>query len=337
VTQQVPEMRFLFPLLFQLVLTCSTFAQDRDSTSNNVDSLQPATGKHTLNSSAKQHVQVFDSTSIKSDIVRNDSISKRSTLDLIWTNAAAGFSDNDFIRLGFKNNKFFSFSSIPVAITSDKKQFKGKEVLFYTLIVVFLFFAFLRLSFPKYLVDLFQVAFRTTLKQRQLGEQLVQAPLPSLLFNFFFLISSSFYLSFVLEHYDLTAGYSFWALYVYCFAGLAIVYIIKLLTLKFCGWLFNISATTDGYIFIVFMINKIIGIYLLPFLVFLAFTDDDLYTVAFVLSYLGVFALLAYRFILSYALVQNQMRLNPFHFFLYLCAFEIVPLFLIYKALLRWF
>jgi hypothetical protein len=85
------------------------------------------------------------------------------------------------------------------------------------------------------------------------------------------------------------------------------------------------------------MINKIIGIYLLPFLVFLAFTDDDIYTVAFVLSYLGVFALLAYRFILSYALVQNQMRLNPFHFFLYLCAFEIVPLFLIYKALLRWF
>jgi len=85
------------------------------------------------------------------------------------------------------------------------------------------------------------------------------------------------------------------------------------------------------------MINKIIGIYVLPFLVLLAFTDNNIYEVAFVFSYLGVFALLAYRFILSYGLVQNQIRLNPFHFFLYLCAFEIVPLLLIYKALLLWF
>src|SRR4029434_3386434 len=47
---------------------------------------------------------------------------------------------------------------------------------------------------------------------------------------------------------------------------------------------------------------------------------------AVIFSYIGVFALLAYRFILSYGLVQNQIRLNPFHFFLYLCAFEIVPI-----------
>ena len=85
------------------------------------------------------------------------------------------------------------------------------------------------------------------------------------------------------------------------------------------------------------MINKIIGIYILPFLVLLAFTDNDIYEAAFIFSYLGVFALLAYRFILSYGLVQNEIRLNPFHFFLYLCAFEIIPLLLIYKALLLWF
>jgi Domain of unknown function (DUF4271) len=87
----------------------------------------------------------------------------------------------------------------------------------------------------------------------------------------------------------------------------------------------------------VFMINKIIGIYLLPFLILLAFTDNDIYLVAFVLSYIGVFALLAYRFILSYGLIRNQISINPFHFLIYLLAFEIVPLFLIYKALLLWF
>jgi hypothetical protein len=181
------------------------------------------------------------------------------------------------------------------------------------------------------------VAFRTTLKQRQVGEQLIQTPLPSLLLNFFFLLAASMYISFVLGHYDLSNNYSFWLLCLYSFAGLAIIYVIKFLSLKFFGWLFNITATADGYIFIVFMINKIIGVYILPFLVLLAFTDNNIYEAAFIFSYIGVFALLAYRFILSYGLVQNEIKLNPFHFFLYLCAFEIVPLLLIYKALMLWF
>ena len=193
------------------------------------------------------------------------------------------------------------------------------------------------MSFPKYFLDLFRVAFKTTLKQRQISEQLIQAPLPSLLLNCFFLFTIGLYITFVLQHYHMARNYNFWLLYCYSFIALAVVYLIKYLSLKFVGWLFNITATAQGYIFIVFMINKIIGIYILPFLILLAFTDNSIYEVAFIFSYLGVFALLAYRFILSYGLVQNEIRLNPFHFFLYLCAFEIVPLLLIYKALMLWF
>ena len=145
------------------------------------------------------------------------------------------------------------------------------------------------------------------------------------------------YVSFVLEHYQLSDSYNFWLLSLYCLVALAVIYVIKFLSLKFFGWLFNISSTTDGYIFIVFMINKIVGIYLLPFIVMLAFTEGDLYQVAFALSYTGIFALLAYRFILSYGLARSQIQVNLFHFFLYLCAFEIIPLLLIYEALTRWF
>lgn len=250
---------------------------------------------------------------------------------------AAQYAGDNFIRQAYAHNKFFGFSSNPLLITSNRKEFRGKEILFYTILLVLLFFAFIRFSFPKYVGDLFRVAFRTTLKQRQMGEQLVQTPVPSLLLNFFFLIAASLYISFVLQHYQLSQDYDFWLLWFYCFVALAVIYVIKYLSLKFFGWLFNISATTDGYIFIVFMINKIIGVFLLPFLVLLAFTDNTIYEVAFAISYLGVFGLLAYRFILSYGLARKQIRVNPFHFFLYLCAFEIVPLLLIYEALLLWF
>jgi len=47
--------------------------------------------------------------------------------------------------------------------------------------------------------------------------------------------------------------------------------------------------------------------------------------------------LLIYRLILSFGAVRNQVRVNFFHFFLYLCAFEIAPLLLVYKGLLLYF
>jgi hypothetical protein len=116
-----------------------------------------------------------------------------------------------------------------------------------------------------------------------------------------------------------------------------VIYFIKFIGLKFTGWLFNIRGAADSYIFVVFIINKVIGIFLLPFLVLLTFTQGDAYKVVMVLSWCGIGVLFIYRFLLTYASIRNQVRFNPFHFFLYLCAFEIAPLLLIYKALLFFF
>jgi hypothetical protein len=76
---------------------------------------------------------------------------------------------------------------------------------------------------------------------------------------------------------------------------------------------------------------------LLPFLVLLAFAQGNIYAVSFTLSWITIVGLLAYRFILTYTTVRNQVKVNPFHFFLYLCAFELAPLLLIYRGLLLFF
>ena len=93
----------------------------------------------------------------------------------------------------------------------------------------------------------------------------------------------------------------------------------------------------DSYIFVVFIVNKMAGIYLLPFLILLSFTQGDLYHIFLILSWVGIAILFVYRFILTFGAVHNQIRVNLFHFFLYLCAFEIAPVLLIYKLLLYFF
>lgn len=236
-----------------------------------------------------------------------------------------------------QRHPYFGFGSEPVWQSPAVKQREGKELLFYVIIGLLLFFAFLRQVFARYFSNLFRLFFRTTLKYRQIREQLMQTPLPSLLLNGFFVICGGFYVSLLLLHFGLIDRADFWRYFLYSSVGLSAIYFVKFLGLKVIGWIFNLRAAADSYIFIVFVINKVIGVFLLPFVVMLAFMTGTGYTVALVVSWFGVGALIIYRFILSYAAVRNQVKFNPFHFFLYLCAFEIAPLLLIYKLLLVFF
>ena len=229
---------------------------------------------------------------------------------------------------------YFEISAQPAVVYEHKKEFKGKETMFYVLCGFLMIFSMLRLAFGKYFNDLFRVFFRTTLKQRQIKEQLIQAPLPSVAFNVFFIATAGLYLDFLFQYLQLKPVDNFWLLYAYCCGGLSLIYFTKFVCLKVCGWLFSLRVAADSYIFIVFIINKIIGIFLLPVIIILAFSGEPGLSTVFLLSWCGIGLLFLYRFILGYAAIRKEVRFNLFHFFLYLCAFEVAPLLLIYRLLL---
>ncbi|MDZ4796189.1 MAG: DUF4271 domain-containing protein [Bacteroidota bacterium] len=268
-----------------------------------------------------------------------DSVSKRPVNNSGWTMPAGiSFSSSRFSREVLAHHPYFNFSAKPLTLPeSALRKVTGKEFFFYLLVFLLIVFAILRRAFPKYFGDLFRLFFRTTLKQRQIRDQLMQTPLPSLLMNGFFVVSGGLYCTFLLQHFDLNPVNNFWLLFLYCCLVLSAAYFIKFIGLKISGWLFNMNEAADAYIFIVFIVNKMIGILLLPFLILLAFSVGDVYAVSLTLSLCLVAGLLLYRFILTYAAIRNQVKVNPFHFFLYLCAFEIAPLLLVYKGLLLYF
>jgi len=229
---------------------------------------------------------------------------------------------------------YFHFTD-PVRHGISLKQWKGKETIFYSIIALLLLFALIKNGFTRYIQDLFKIFFQTTVNQRQTKEQLTQSPLPSLLLNIFFLLSIGMFLALLLQYFGLGTSLNFWILYLYCIAGLVIIYLMKFISLKMVGWIFQVPDAVDSYIFIVFTTNKVIGMFLLPFLVLLAFTYGFVSEAAMNLSIFMVLALLAYRYFLSYVSIHRTVRIHFFHFILYLCAFEIVPLLLINKLLFR--
>ena len=318
-------MKHLYSLLFFICLFSTDVPAQTDSTTNQRDSLRTDSVMPKVNRVKVQRPRnINDSLIFKTDSLRiKDSLRIQDSLQL-----ARQFADSV--------QKKIIAEKLPAQELKegDKKIFSGKEYLFYYLIFLLILFGLMRRIFAKYFYDLFRVFFRTTLKQRQTQEQLLQSPLPSVCMNGFFVLSAGLYLSFILQYFQLSIAENFWLQYLYCSIALASIYIVKFIGLKITGWLFNVTNATDAYIFIVFIINKILGVFLLPFLPLLAFATDPLNGSAMIISWFGIGLLLIYRFILSYGAIRKEVKLNSFHFLLYIIGFEVVPLLLIYKLLL---
>ena len=233
----------------------------------------------------------------------------------------------DSVTLHIKEKETSFFSGVP-------KSRNEKDDLFYLLAGITLLLAILRIFFSRYFATLFRVFFNTSLRQSQLTDQLLQAKLPSLLLNIFFFISGGLYIYFIMEHYQLHLDQNKWLTMGACILLLSIIYSAKFVFLKFAGWLSGRSDITGNYVFVIFLINKIIGIVLVPFLVLLAFSDQSLVKPAIILSFFIAGLLLILRFFKSYGLLQNKLNINRLHFILMITAIEILPFLLIYKLLM---
>ena len=239
------------------------------------------------------------------------------------------------VQLALKQHPTLSFGKPSVTRTFEFRKRESNEGLFYFFVGLVLYLALMRVIFYKYISTMFTLFFRATLRQQQLREQLLQAPLPALLMNIFFVVSIATWLTLVMQHNGLHVTGNFWADLLYAVLLIAGIYLVKYVFLNIVGWILGISNVADTYIFIVFLINKMIGIFILPFVALLAFPTPGLVQVVLMMSYILLGGMLLYRFLISYRPVRSEIKLSRIHFFIYLCAFEIAPLLLIYKVLLE--
>lgn len=231
-------------------------------------------------------------------------------------------------------NKLLNAYAEPVSLAVQKKKVASRDIIFYLIAMLLLLLVFFKYFYSRYFTNLFRVFFNTSLRQSQLTDQLLQARLPSLLFNVFFVISSGMYVYIVLSVYHLISTGNRLILMLSSIALIGLIYFIKFCILKFTGWITGYKEVTNTYIFIIFLINKISGIFLVPFIIVLSFSEIAIVKIAALVSLISVGILLLLRFFRSYGLIQNQLKINRIHFFLYIMGIELLPLMLIYKGVM---
>jgi hypothetical protein len=235
------------------------------------------------------------------------------------------------------SNFLLNTKGAPQALDIISKKLQNKQPFFYLILSLFLVLGIARTFFSRYFNTLFRVFFNTSLRQNQLTDQLEQAKVPSLIFNLFFVITTGLYSYFLLHYFYANHQKLDWFILFICIAVVAICYLVKYLSLKFTGWVTNYQSEADTYIFIIFLLNKVIGIFLLPIITFVAFSTYQIASYAILISFIFIAILFIIRFFRSYSLLQSRLKISQFHFFLYIVGLEILPILLIYKAITLYF
>jgi hypothetical protein len=228
-------------------------------------------------------------------------------------------------------NRFVNVKDPPAFFLQEERVSHGKEFLFYSICAIVLLLGIFKSFYRSYFNNLFRVFFNTSLRQSQLAEQLLQAKLPSFILNIFFTITMGVYIWLLLKNFHPVSVVSSKLLLPFCIAAVACLYFIKYCILKFVGWLSEISETTNNYIFVIFLVNKITGIILVPFIILLAFAMPSWISSIARISILVTGLFFLSRYVKSYAVIQRKISVHPFHFLLYIAGAEIIPLFIIYK------
>jgi hypothetical protein len=206
------------------------------------------------------------------------------------------------------------------------------DIVFYILIFLLFFLGLIKTSFPKYVNSIFSLSFQATFRQTQIKEQMAQNFFPAFMLNVLFVLCGGLFITLFAE-YNHWATIEFWQLFVYSTAILLLIYLAKYIVISFTGWVFNTKDAAMEYRFVVFLINKLLGIILLPLLFLIAYADNKIQNISItIVICIAVFSL-AIRYLVSLARIRKNLSITAFHFFIYLCAVEIMPLLVIYKVL----
>lgn len=271
-----------------------------------------------------------------------DTASKKASADSVSKVSNKRISDSLFIVQKKKQIRdtasFKKLMTHPYLPMQTKPSFRINELRiapnydgrFYLIIGMLFYLAFIKVTFPKYFSNVFQLIFQSPVRQKQTREQLQQNNLASLFSNILFILNASIFVSLIAVK-NAWVDLSLYACIAYSAAIFAGLYLFKFLFLWFSGWLFSQTEAIGNYSFIVFLTNKVMGVFLIPVILLLAFSPLSVQDFAYNSAIIVISILFVYRYLVSFSIVRASLKVSAFHFFLYLCTCEVLPMLVLYK------
>ncbi len=203
------------------------------------------------------------------------------------------------------------------------------------LALAFLFLlAIVKQLFPKYVNNLFAVFTEFTVSKRQMKEQLENDTRASLGFYMLYVISLGFVIyTAIVAYTNLEFQFSKLYLFLGSLGGIFLILLFKTGITQLLSWIFEKQEIVQQYLFNNTIVNEFAGMILFPICILLLIASPKIGTFLLLMSLGILIILLIYKYIRNFRTINNLLRLDFVHFLLYLCAFEILPLLVLFKLI----
>lgn len=117
--------------------------------------------------------------------------------------------------------------------------------------------------------------------------------------------------------------------------GLVFIYAVKMLLIKFIGYIFKVQKEASEYSMLVFLFCNVLGLFMLPLSVLLTFMRQVAPSVFVNVGIFMVASFIVIRIIRGLFLGLNSSRISKFYLFIYLCTLEIMPFVILTKLFMQ--
>lgn len=205
---------------------------------------------------------------------------------------------------------------------------------FYCLLLLLVIFIWIKMIYPKFLIDFFYAALSYPFANKVYYESGISRKYAGQGMNLIYFISGSLFIFNIVKHYNIQL-FDLPDINILIFSVLILVSLIlfRIFCLKFVAFIFHKEKIINLFIFHFYIYNKLLGLFLIPFLLFIPYTEGFLQTAFLYISFVIISIVFIYRLIrVIMYIFKNDIFI--FYLFLYLCVFEILPYLVILKFLI---
>ena len=213
----------------------------------------------------------------------------------------------------------------------NKNPLQNNNIFLSLILVSVLITGFVRISWKEYMTNVLRSIFFQDVAGKISGNN-ASYIYPSFILGFLFFFNGSI---FIYEIFKLT-GYSFMnidslVIFPIIFGSLFVLYYSKVLFLRFTGHIFNTSQQMKSYLQGFSSIGKAFALIILPVIILIPFLNQ---TAQSILINIGSFVFIAlYLLQISHGVkIILKETFSLYYIILYLCALEILPLFILFKV-----
>ena len=213
------------------------------------------------------------------------------------------------------------------------KKSKDKHFPFYALLFIIGVFGYIRFNFFSYLKSVQQSFFNINLAQQFFEEHFYSVSPASFFLNLNTILIYSLLCFLSLRYFGRLNHIGDTALIGLILLAVLAVSLSRYWSYRIAAYILPIEKTLLFYLFNMRIINYVLGIVLIPLLLIFAFADNIYLNGTIWLIIIVVLFFVVYRCYRGLLIGEEIMALNKFHFFIYLCTFEIAPILILYKII----